>query len=128
MNVIANLSIFTKSYTPEELNKIIGINADKIMHCGEARSKGSSMKWEENVWVITSTKKESNILSEHIRELLDRIKPFSDKLLKLQNCEIQFDCIIEGDENPELSFSNDLMRDISNLNASLDIDMYVAGD
>lgn len=128
MKYKGNFSIFSKELTPEELNSLLGIGADAMMYIGEPRAKGSKLKWEENVWVLRSTRDPEKPLSEHLQELVERLLPYFERLeMVIDRCEFIFDCVIEGDDNPELNFPPQLIKSIAKLNASLDVDLYVAG-
>jgi hypothetical protein len=127
MEYKGNFSIFSKKLTPEELNSLLGITADAMMHIGEPRVKGSKLKWDENVWVLRSKSESGRPLAEHLQELIDRLLPHSERLeMVVDKCEFFFDCVIEGDENPELNFPPQLIKSIAKLNAALDVDLYVA--
>lgn len=128
---IANLSVFSKELTAEDIEDILSIKADKKKKMGDKRIEYEKciLRNEENIWVLTSKIDPSLPLSEQIESLFKRIRPkIKNFSLIEKKCEVVFDCIVEGDlddGNPELNFPTRLIKDFSLINASLDIDLYL---
>lgn len=123
------LGIYSKKYSAEEINKLLTIAYDQCWVMGMPRSPRSSvMKFEQHAWFIVSDPSLNQVpLDRQIKKLFERVEPSIDKFAKLYNdCEIYFNCTIEGDENPELNFPKEIIYLISKIQASLDVDIYIA--
>ena len=61
--------------------------------------------------------------------MLKQIRPKINNLLPLNdNCEVICQCVVERNEedgSPEINFQSNLIKDLSSINASLDVDIYI---
>jgi len=127
MEVIARLTIFSKEYTPDQISEILNIFPDEIILMNEIRVKGTNLKWEKNYWTINSKIDKNLSLSEHIDDLISKIKPSLDRfMLLVDKCGLEISCEIMADSNPEIHFTSEQLKIFSTINAELDIDLYIA--
>ncbi len=122
------LGVYSKVHSAEDISKILNLTYDQCWVMGMPRSTRSNiMKFAQHAWFLVSSTSNQVPLDVQIKEIFDRIKPSIDKFMQLQKeSEIYFNCVIEGNENPELNFSNELIQLINSIQANLDIDMYIA--
>lgn len=125
---IVKLGVYSKKYSAEEINNILAINYDQCWVKGMPRSTRSNiMKFEQHAWFLVSDTSNQVPLDRQIKKLFERIEPSVDKFSQLYNeCEIYFNCTIEGDENPELHFPREIIQMMSTIQASLDVDIFIA--
>lgn len=123
----AKIGIYSKKYSAEDINEILGISYDKCWVKGMARSPRSDViRFERHAWFITAETSCEYTLDRQIENLYERIQPAIDKLHKIKDeCEIVINCTIEGDENPILNFPNIIVNMINTIQASLDIDLLI---
>lgn len=123
------LGIYSKKHSAERIADILGIMYDQCWVMGMPRSARSEvMKFEQHAWFIVSAPSFNQTpLDKQINLLFSRIESSLSKLSEfVQDCDICFNCSIEGDENPELYFTKETIMKMSHIHASLDIDMYIA--
>jgi hypothetical protein len=126
----ASIRVFSKSCNAEEIGKILKIDFDEKKIMGEPRSKGSILKWEKNVWILTSGVPQSSTLEDHIEKLLEKIESKKEYFSLLgSDCKVGCQCYIDGDQEevrPEISLPSALIKGLAAINAYLDIDMYIS--
>lgn len=122
------LGVYSKVHSAEDINKILNLNYDQCWVMGMPRSARSSiMKFAQHAWFIVSDTSNQVSLDVQIKNIFDKIKPSIDKFKQLhKESEIYFNCVIEGDENPEMNFPKEVIQLINSIQASLDVDMFIA--
>jgi hypothetical protein len=120
-----NIRILDEEVLPEQMTEEIGINPSKSWHKGDIRPK-TCIKEKNNGWELQSCLAHEAPLVEHIDYLLSVIKPVHKQFQNLtQKYYAQLSCIVYFDEElPELSFDKYLLKQLTDLNLSLDIDIY----
>jgi len=125
----SSIDVFSKSLDAEEIGNILKIKFDEKREIGQLRAKNSILKYAENVWKLKSNTDPNLPLDNHIENLFEKIGPNIKNFTQLENnCEVQCSCIIEGDEedgNPEINFPSNLIKKLSLINASIDVDLYI---
>lgn len=122
--------IYSKIFSIKQIEQIIGIKCDEKKEIGDIRvaNKKCLLKFDENVWILKSSVENSRPISFHLIDLINRVKSKTREFSQLKNCDVMFECIINGDEGdgmPEINIPNKIIIDIATLNASLDIDLYL---
>jgi hypothetical protein len=123
------LGIYSKKYSAEEIADILGIPYDKCWKMGMPRSTSSDiMKFEQHAWFIMSEPcLNQTPLDAQVKQIFLRIQPSLPKFpILFSDCDIYFNCTIEGDENPEIHFEKETISLMCSIKASLDIDTYIA--
>jgi hypothetical protein len=121
---IVRLYVFSVHKTAEQIAENIGLHFDKSWRIGDKRGKSIIME-KENGWALNSNLPKSAPLDLHIEKLLERLSPYKDKIRMLaQNDTVQFSCIIHTANRPPLHFSKTIVKEIYQLGASLDVDLY----
>ena len=127
----AEFAIFSPNLQPEEVTALLGIKPDKSYRAGEPVSAKVSMLRKEGCWEIKTapTKDADASLNDHLCLLLDRITPAKEAVRSLaSDHSIQFGCVVYFDEQvPALYLERDVLKAMSDLNATFDIDAYLLG-
>jgi hypothetical protein len=125
----SSIDVFSKSLNAEEIENILNIKFDEKREIGQPRTKKTILKYTENVWILKSHTDPNIPLKNHLENLFEKIGPNIKNFSQLvNNCEVQCSCIIEGDEedgNPEINFPSNLIKKLSLINASIDVDLYI---
>ena len=115
------------------MTKEIGVRPTKTAIKGQEYFVGPESKkirkiWPYNYWEYSITKKERNWISEQVDHFIEGIiKPKEEKLKNIiASCEAEFSIVqyYYCGCNPGLHFDNEKLHLISNIGASLDIDIY----
>ena len=118
--------IYSRSLTPEQIDEFIGITCDRGYHVGDRR-KPTIILEKDNGWLLYSQISRDNLLECHVRSLLERLKPFTEKIRQLANkpdVEVEFGCVVFTSRRPILHFAKEQVEAIQHLGASVDIDLY----
>ena len=125
----SSIDVFSKSLNAEEIENILNIKFDEKSEIGQPRTKKTILKFTENIWTLKSNTDPNIPLKNHIENLFEKIGPNIKNFPQLgNNCEVQCSCIIDGDEddgNPEINFPSNLIKKLSLINASIDVDLYI---
>jgi hypothetical protein len=118
--------IFTSSIRdPAQIIQSIGLQYDKSWRKGDKRSNSMIVECDHGCEIDSKSPKGSSI-EQHMENLLQRVEAFTEKLSSLpEDISIEMSCSVYADEIPTLSLSRTLIKRISEINASLDIDLYV---
>lgn len=126
MKYHASIRIFSEQLTIDKLVELIGINCDQKKEIGQPRGKGVKVVFKENIWILNSQVDSNKTLDLHIENLLLRIEAQQENIKKLKNqCDVICQCVVEGDENPILNFSQKCIKGLEQIGAELDIDLYI---
>lgn len=123
----AKLGIYSDKYSAKELNNMLGITYDKCWVKGMPRSTRSDIiKFDRHAWFILSKLSDDNTLDDHITNIFTRLEPILNNILSIcGDCELVFNCSIEGDDNPVLNFSKEVISMVNKIHAGLDIDILI---
>jgi hypothetical protein len=123
--VYVRLKIISDALTPEQISNRLGMSPSKSWHAGDRRGP-TIIKEKCNGWVLESDLPPGAPLEAHVESLLARLAPLSDRIESLAEGNIvEFSCVAYAKEAPALNFQKSLLRQIVNLGASLDIDLYL---
>ena len=107
---------------------MLGLAYDKSWRIGDKRGRSGIIQ-KNNGWVLTSKVSSSAPLEDHISDLLVRLADHTDAIREIsRRDEVELSCVIHAAHPPPLNFSKDLVHNLSQLGASLDIDLYLTGD
>ena len=106
---------------PEEITLAVGIEPSEITRIGETRFKG-------NAWTVESGISEEVDLPTQVRSLLHRLDSSWPSLVQLgQRYDAVITCVVEsyGGDQPAIYFEKDIVKRVAELNAHLDVDLYI---
>ncbi len=127
------LKLFNFICSPDDLTKELGLVPTKTGIKGQEFFIGSQVKkikkvWPHNYWEYRVIKKEKNWVSEHVNQFIDNIiKPKEEKLKDIiTSCEAELSIVqyYYCGCNPGFHFDNEKLQSITNIGASLDLDIY----
>ena len=115
--------------SPEQLSTELGLEPT------EAWSKGDPCRWAKerrsNGWKLSSGLEESADLEAHVNAVLHQIAPFKEKFRKVTaKYPPMLACVIytyDGDR-PAIVFERNVVMELADLNALIDIDLYIFDD
>jgi hypothetical protein len=129
LKYFSSINIFSKSLSAEEIENILNVKFDEERKMGYPRSK-SILTYSENAWILNSSISPDLPFSAHIESLLEKIEPKIKNFSKIENnCEVECQCIIEGNEedgSPEINIPPHLIKKLSFINAGIDVDIYIS--
>lgn len=125
----AELSLFSEDLDPERIADLLGIPADEEWRKGDPKGARAVAFRKEGCWRIVTVPSEDcdRSLNDHLRDLLERIKPVRESLSTLaEGCSVEFGAVIEFDETvPDLHVDADVVKAMAQMNAELDLDIYL---
>ncbi|EIJ41059.1 hypothetical protein BegalDRAFT_0135 [Beggiatoa alba B18LD] len=125
--IVIGLTITDFNELPSEITKILGVQPSKTWCKGDLISKSGIIRHKQNGWKLCSSLSKSQSFKEHEKDLLDKILLFKDKFKNLPSeCNVEFSCYVDiyNEDIPELSLEKDTVKVLSEINASVDIDIY----
>jgi len=122
----ASLRIFPGEATAASVSDRLGILADESHEVGDDNPR-SGRPWKNALWTLRSTLPETEPLSAHLAELLDRVAGVSEVLTAMHSEGYQMDwfCYVyrdNGQGGP--SFEPEVLLRLGGLPAVLDLDVY----
>lgn len=121
------LKILSRNRSAEEISRIVGLRCEKSWRPGDFRHN-TLIKEETHGWIITSGLPESIALQHHLDAVLARLGPHAREVEGLSHdgeTTVELSCAIYSEGAPELNFSRAVIRQLNELGASLDIDLYI---
>lgn len=127
-----SFNIYDFDCSHQELTSQIGIEPTEVRIKGETRLVGKNklkIVNKENVWILKSDLPLTMRVEEHIYNLLKKMKPHEKELIKItQKFYTEFSCgLYFYETNPGIHLDNDLIKELSDLNTRIDLDMYCIG-
>jgi hypothetical protein len=112
---------------PAEISAKVGITPTASWMKGDLIDPRGVIRYQENGWSIQSTLDKYASLEDHVKSVLEQLQPSWSSLVEVsaQNYA-EIDCVIyTRGQAPEMHLDKDILRQISQLNAELDLDLYV---
>lgn len=123
--VIVRLKITSPTTSASAITAALGVEPDRAWSIGDARPR-TTIKETVNGWLIGSGMARSESLEVQINRLLRKADIFKGRLEKLpKDCEIELSCVIYSRNQPALNLAPETIRQIGEMRAGLDIDVYV---
>jgi hypothetical protein len=123
--IIVYLRLLSDNNSPEEISSRIKISSAKSWKQGE-KNQTTKMLYQENGWEIKSNLGDEIDVVKKIVDVLSLIEPYKKEInLLKENWDVEIACVIYYSEpSPPLNFDASLLRQIGEVGASLDIDIY----
>lgn len=113
---------------PEEITARVGITPTKTWIMGDFINKKKTIKYEYNGWKVHSKLDKEADLESHIISVLAQLKPGWQSLVKIsQSYYTEISCAIylySDNQLPAIHFNQEILQQIAELNAEIDIDLY----
>ena len=114
---------------PVEITNSLGLEPTKTWRAGERVSAIVVPRfYTDSAWRLHSGLPDTINLEEQIKSLLDRLEPVWPIAVELGNRHYaEFSCVVYsyGGDRPAISFDNEVIRRVAELNAAIDVDRYI---
>src|SRR5690606_33976148 len=126
--VFVRLVITSDSGNPKQISKEVGLNCDRGWTQGDL-IKGTTRHTRNHGWVLDSSLPSSASLAEQSTALLRRVEMVKDAIRCSSHYHsVTFSCVIYSNRRPAIIFENEVLRGITALGATLDVDVYIVGE
>lgn len=124
------LKLTGQRFSPEDITAVIQLTPTKTWRLGDS-IQGTKLKRKNDGWIFGLSRRDTYDMDAFLRELLDVIDLYNDRIAGAVNRfglekEISFGVYIRG-ETPASWFSADTLHRVAALQASLDIDLMLTG-
>lgn len=113
--------------SPEVLTDKLGLKPTDTWKKGDA-GRIAKTTFKNNGWELSSGLNKSVDLKTHVGTLLDNITPFKKNFVKVcSEYPPDLICVVYsyGGDRPAIVFERDIIKELTELNASIDVDLYV---
>jgi hypothetical protein len=129
MNVALRLTGL--GFSPEDVTDMIGLAPTRTWRLGDS-VQGTRLTRKHDGWVFELPYRETYDMDSLVRELLDAVEPYKNKIEAASSRfgldrEISFGVYVR-DEAPTSWFAADTLSRVATLKANLDIDMILLGE
>lgn len=129
--VLSSFTLTGPSFDPAEVTRRIGLEPTKTWKTGD-RVQGTQILRKHSGWVWAMPREESLDLGKQIAALLEQLGPFVSRINEVRHelglgAEISCAIYIEG-QTPAVHFDRSVMSLASQLEAEIDLDIYVYPD
>lgn len=129
--IAAKFTLTDFECSPREITERLGISPTKTWEIGDLISPRGQREYEFNGWRLDSELHNSLDLEEQLKALLQQLDVAWKELAKTcQQYESEFSFVIYLDNDdgqiPAVHFSPELIAKIHQLNAAIDLDIYVS--
>lgn len=125
--------IYEFEFSPDKVTELLQMTPTEVRVKGEYRTVGKlqlKIPNKENGWILKSNLLLTDSVESHLKHLLKKIKEHKQAVVGLtSNYYAEFACGLYFHEiNPGIHLDCSLLREISDLNINLDLDMYCLSD
>lgn len=127
-DVYAALKITDPELDPDEVTAYLGMAPSKTWRVGDPVIPGAKLREKANGWLLKSGLPLAAPLEEHIRSLMELLQPVWPALVELCNKRhAEIYCVVYsyGGDRPGIFFDRDAVRRAADLNADIDVDLYI---
>lgn len=124
----ASLTLTGLDLDPEQITRRTSISPSKTWRLGEKVDDRSVLRYQHNGWRLTSGLPKQRDLEEHVESVLTQIRSSWSVLTQLgATYDAEMACVVYsyGGDRPPIHLSKGVLRRVSELNADIDIDLYV---
>jgi hypothetical protein len=127
----ASFMLLGQEFDPAQVTAWVGLTPSRTWRIGDLVQPPAILRHKRNGWVLDSTLPASADLEEHVKSVLERLQPSWAVLVELA---LQYDTVIScvvysyGGDRPAMHFDKDIVKRAAELNAAIDIDLYIFDD
>ncbi len=113
---------------PDRLTPLIGITPTRTFRIGDPLTRPAIGVCKQSGWVLKSDLPLSADLENHVKDVIERLQPGWAALVELgSRYEAHFSCVVHsyGGDRPAIYFDPDIVKRIAELNATIEVDLYV---
>jgi hypothetical protein len=126
--ISAAFLLYNFDFDPDEITNLLKISPTKVKRIGDLINPKGTRRYTHNSWRIESKLQKSDGLEEHINSIFEQLQPSWQSLASLcSQYEAEISCIIyiNSEQIPAIHFSKDIIRKVHELNAEIDVDLYI---
>ncbi len=126
--IYASFKIIGPHLDPEQVTRSIGISPSKTWRIGDLVVEQALLRHKNNGWLLKSNLPLSATLKEHVRFILAQLQVSWQALKELcTQHDAEISCVVMsyGGDRPAMFFDKDIISRAADLNAAIDIDLYV---
>ena len=126
--ISASFTLTGLDFEPEEITAKVGIIPSEIWRVGDLISQRATIRHKHNGWSVNSKLEKSADLEDHVQSVLEQLQPGWLSLVELcKRYYAEIECVIYivGDDRPAIHFDKHIMQQVAELNAEIDVDLYV---
>ena len=126
--VTVSFTLTAVDLDPDEVTLMLRQQPTKAWRVGDAIHPNALVRYQQSGWRLASELPSSSTLEDHVRAVLDRLAPVSVAAMELGNrYDAEVTCVMRifGADRPPLHLPKDLVKRVAELNADVDIDLYV---
>jgi len=127
----ADVRILDFPYHPDVITEQVGIQPTKTWLQGDLIRRPNGPRYKQNGWKLSSDVDKHVEFGEHIRSLIEQIKPHLERFTKISNqYYTELSCAVymyfDSDEStPWLHFTKEELHFFDQIGAVVDFDLYV---
>ncbi len=113
---------------PQHITTSLGMLPSKTWRVGELLIEQAILRHKDNGWMIASDLPLSCDLQEHVKSVMERLQPGWQVLMELcTSYDAEINCVVKsyGGDRPAILFEKDIVKLAADLNAAINIDLYV---
>jgi len=123
----AELAIYCDDLEPSVVTQILGLQPSMTWKSGDVKNQRTGATYDSGCWKL-QTSSNDGPLEDHIKNLMELCSGCIDSIRSLgndKNVSVEVSAVIHLKEYaPDLCLSNGIIAWMSDIGASLDIDMY----
>jgi len=115
---------------PDTVTAVTQLTPSDTWRKGDPFGRAGVMRHERSGWSMKSSLPLDRELEDHIRNVLDGLRPRWSSVVPLTEIyATEIECVVKsyGGDRPALHIDAEVLKSIADLNAALDIDLYVFG-
>ena len=122
------LSLTGFAHDPRKLTEIIGLTPSKTWVAGEPVER-SKRTYESNGWRVTAPQRVDEV-EAGVDALFDHLAPRWENLRNVsRECRVELGVVVYAERQvPAIHFRDDQIRQLTELSAKIDVDVYCLGD
>ncbi|PSF39549.1 hypothetical protein C7H19_01805 [Aphanothece hegewaldii CCALA 016] len=125
--ISVSLTLTGLDLQPDKITTKLGINPTKIWFKGDLINLKGKIRYSDNGWSLKSQLDESMELEAHIKSIFEQLQPVWKDLKEI--CffyQTEISCVVYVSEQvPIIYFNSEILNQIHQLNAALDVDLYI---
>lgn len=125
----ARILIADFDFDPSRITRDLGIKPSKTWQRGQSTVPGALIKHRENGWAFDSKLPKSATIERHAENILAALAPAWEKITSLSKIYyVELSCAVYsfGGDRPELGFEKQIIKQLAEIGARIDIDLYIS--
>jgi hypothetical protein len=126
--IIVRVVVTSELVAAAEIEKLIGLNADRRWGKGEFRGK-TTIREKNSGWMLVSEFPVNTTLEEAVSVMLRRLHPIGENLRSLgTEFQKELSAVIYYDQLPVMTLSAAVIKTLGAYSLGIDLDLYASGE